>query len=170
MPTMKSVQTAGPGKIEVGGRVRRRAHRARNGDLTETARAGHVAVADVIPERLPTALWDVGAMLRSEMTIIAAQGYPTEIFEVTPQIANYQQRFSAPIRPHSRPLLSGDSRAGRRSPRRRHRRSRPRRTGAPARARARRDGWRGGQGYGWNIPREPEPAGTAVGDSARQGQ
>jgi threonine dehydrogenase-like Zn-dependent dehydrogenase len=27
---------------------------------------------------------DLGAMLRSEMTIIASQGYPTEIFEVTP--------------------------------------------------------------------------------------
>jgi (R,R)-butanediol dehydrogenase / meso-butanediol dehydrogenase / diacetyl reductase len=37
---------------------------------------------------------DLGAMLRSEMTIIASQGYPTEIFEVTPQIALYQQRFS----------------------------------------------------------------------------
>jgi (R,R)-butanediol dehydrogenase/meso-butanediol dehydrogenase/diacetyl reductase len=37
---------------------------------------------------------DLGAMLRSEMTIIASQGYPTEIFEVTPQIAEYEQRFS----------------------------------------------------------------------------
>jgi (R,R)-butanediol dehydrogenase / meso-butanediol dehydrogenase / diacetyl reductase len=37
---------------------------------------------------------DLGAMLRSEMTIIASQGYPTEIFEVTPQIAEHQQRFS----------------------------------------------------------------------------
>ena len=40
---------------------------------------------------------DLGAMLRSEMTIIASQGYPTEIFEVTPQIAEHQQRFSALI-------------------------------------------------------------------------
>jgi (R,R)-butanediol dehydrogenase/meso-butanediol dehydrogenase/diacetyl reductase len=37
---------------------------------------------------------DLGAMLRSEMTIIASQGYPTEIFEVTPEIAEYQQRFA----------------------------------------------------------------------------
>ena len=37
---------------------------------------------------------DLGAMLRSEMTIIASQGYPTEIFEVTPDIAEYHGRFS----------------------------------------------------------------------------
>ena len=37
---------------------------------------------------------DLGAMLRSEMTIIASQGYPTEIFDVTPEIAEHQQRFS----------------------------------------------------------------------------
>ena len=40
---------------------------------------------------------DLGAMLRSEMTIIASQGYPTEIFEVTPQNAEHEQRFSALI-------------------------------------------------------------------------
>ncbi len=37
---------------------------------------------------------DLGAMLRSEMTIIASRGYPTEIFEVTPDIAEYEHRFS----------------------------------------------------------------------------
>jgi 2-desacetyl-2-hydroxyethyl bacteriochlorophyllide A dehydrogenase len=37
---------------------------------------------------------DLGAIRRSEVTIIASQGYPDEIFEVTPQIAEYQQRFS----------------------------------------------------------------------------
>ena len=37
---------------------------------------------------------DIGAMLRSEMTIIASQGYPTEIFEVTPEIARYADRFA----------------------------------------------------------------------------
>lgn len=37
---------------------------------------------------------DLGAMLRSEMTIIASQGYPTEIFEVTAEIAEYETRFS----------------------------------------------------------------------------
>ena len=36
---------------------------------------------------------DLGAMLRSEVTIIASQGYPGKIFEVTPQIAEHQQRF-----------------------------------------------------------------------------
>ena len=43
---------------------------------------------------------DLGAMLRSEMTIIASQGYPTEIFEVTPKIAEHQQRFSRLISHH----------------------------------------------------------------------
>ena len=38
---------------------------------------------------------DLGAMLRSEMTIIASPGYPTEIFEVTPEIAEHQ-RWSSP--------------------------------------------------------------------------
>jgi len=37
---------------------------------------------------------DLGAMLRSEMTIIASQGYPTEIFEVTGNIAEHAPRFS----------------------------------------------------------------------------
>lgn len=37
---------------------------------------------------------DLGAMLRSEMTIIASQGYPTEIFQVTSDIAEHQPRFS----------------------------------------------------------------------------
>ena len=43
---------------------------------------------------------DLGSMLRSEMTIIASQGYPTEIFEVTPEIAEHQQRFSRLISHH----------------------------------------------------------------------
>ena len=43
---------------------------------------------------------DLGSMLRSEMTIIASQGYPTEIFEVTPDIAQHQQRFSRLISHH----------------------------------------------------------------------
>lgn len=37
---------------------------------------------------------DLGAMLRSEMTLIASQGYPTEIFEVTSEIAEHQERFA----------------------------------------------------------------------------
>ena len=37
---------------------------------------------------------DLGAMLRSEMTLIASQGYPTEIFEVTTEIAEHRERFA----------------------------------------------------------------------------
>jgi (R,R)-butanediol dehydrogenase/meso-butanediol dehydrogenase/diacetyl reductase len=49
-------------------------------------------------------------MLRSEMTIITSQGYPTEIFEVTPEIAEHQQRFSRLISHRSpSPTLAGPS-------------------------------------------------------------
>ncbi|GAA4724046.1 zinc-dependent alcohol dehydrogenase [Phytohabitans rumicis] len=37
---------------------------------------------------------DLGAILRSEMTILGSQGYPTEIFEVTPQLARHWDRFA----------------------------------------------------------------------------
>jgi len=37
---------------------------------------------------------DLGSMLRSELTLIASQGYPTEIFEVTAEIAEHQERFA----------------------------------------------------------------------------
>jgi (R,R)-butanediol dehydrogenase / meso-butanediol dehydrogenase / diacetyl reductase len=37
---------------------------------------------------------DLGGMLRSELTLIASQGYPTEIFEVTPELAEHQDRFA----------------------------------------------------------------------------
>ena len=37
---------------------------------------------------------DLGAMLRSELTLIASQGYPTEIFEVTEELAEHQERFA----------------------------------------------------------------------------
>jgi (R,R)-butanediol dehydrogenase/meso-butanediol dehydrogenase/diacetyl reductase len=37
---------------------------------------------------------DLGAILRSEMTILGSQGYPTEIFEVTPQLVEHQERFA----------------------------------------------------------------------------
>ncbi|MGF7235445.1 MAG: zinc-dependent alcohol dehydrogenase [Frankia sp.] len=39
-------------------------------------------------------LVDFGAMQRSEMTIIGAQGYPTEIFEVAQEMARHQERFA----------------------------------------------------------------------------
>ncbi|MFF0013548.1 zinc-binding dehydrogenase [Streptomyces sp. NPDC005374] len=37
---------------------------------------------------------DLGGMLRSELTLISSQGYPTEIFEVTPELAAHQERFA----------------------------------------------------------------------------
>ncbi|WP_371545009.1 zinc-binding dehydrogenase [Streptomyces sp. NBC_00554] len=37
---------------------------------------------------------DLGGMLRSELTLIASQGYPTEIFEVTAEIAEHHERFA----------------------------------------------------------------------------
>ncbi|MGW2824251.1 zinc-dependent alcohol dehydrogenase [Streptomyces sp. NPDC001443] len=37
---------------------------------------------------------DLGGMLRSELTLIASQGYPTEIFEVTPELSRHQKEFS----------------------------------------------------------------------------
>lgn len=37
---------------------------------------------------------DLSTMLRSELTLIASMGYPTEIFEVTPQLAEHAERFA----------------------------------------------------------------------------
>jgi (R,R)-butanediol dehydrogenase / meso-butanediol dehydrogenase / diacetyl reductase len=37
---------------------------------------------------------DLGGMLRSELTLIASQGYPTEIFEVTPELVEHHERFA----------------------------------------------------------------------------
>jgi (R,R)-butanediol dehydrogenase/meso-butanediol dehydrogenase/diacetyl reductase len=37
---------------------------------------------------------DLGGMLRSELTLIASQGYPTEIFQVTPELVEHQDRFA----------------------------------------------------------------------------
>jgi threonine dehydrogenase-like Zn-dependent dehydrogenase len=37
---------------------------------------------------------DLGAILRSEMTILGSQGYPSEIFEVTREIAEHQELFA----------------------------------------------------------------------------
>lgn len=37
---------------------------------------------------------DLGGMLRSELTLIASQGYLTEIFEVTPELVEHQERFA----------------------------------------------------------------------------
>jgi (R,R)-butanediol dehydrogenase/meso-butanediol dehydrogenase/diacetyl reductase len=37
---------------------------------------------------------DLGGMLRSELTLIASQGYATEIFEVTPELVEHHERFA----------------------------------------------------------------------------
>ncbi|MEU9284515.1 hypothetical protein AB0D57_07215 [Streptomyces sp. NPDC048275] len=37
---------------------------------------------------------DLGGMLRSELTLIASQGYPTEIFGVTSELVANQERFA----------------------------------------------------------------------------
>jgi threonine dehydrogenase-like Zn-dependent dehydrogenase len=47
----------------------------------------------------PSEAIDLGGMLRSELTLIASQGYPTEIFEVTAELAEHQERFAKLIRP-----------------------------------------------------------------------
>ncbi|MEV6032962.1 hypothetical protein AB0L65_17520 [Nonomuraea sp. NPDC052116] len=55
------------------------------------------------PERAPARLdelpeqdWTPAgrAILRSEMTILGSQGYPTEIFEVTTEIVAHRERFA----------------------------------------------------------------------------
>ncbi|MFC3572229.1 zinc-binding dehydrogenase [Streptomyces yaanensis] len=38
--------------------------------------------------------FDLGGMLRSELTLVASQGYPTEIFEVTPELVEHHERFA----------------------------------------------------------------------------
>jgi 2-desacetyl-2-hydroxyethyl bacteriochlorophyllide A dehydrogenase len=42
----------------------------------------------------PSDKLNLGGMLRSELTLIASQGYPTEIFEVTPQLVEHHERFA----------------------------------------------------------------------------
>ncbi|MFJ2901232.1 zinc-binding dehydrogenase [Streptomyces sp. NPDC087212] len=37
---------------------------------------------------------ELGGMLRSELTLIASQGYPTEIFEVTPHLVEHHELFA----------------------------------------------------------------------------
>ncbi|MFI2200034.1 zinc-binding dehydrogenase [Streptomyces sp. NPDC020192] len=50
---------------------------------------------------------DLGGMLRSELTLIASQGYPTEIFEVTPQLIEHHERFARLIS-HRVPFAEAD--------------------------------------------------------------
>jgi threonine dehydrogenase-like Zn-dependent dehydrogenase len=50
---------------------------------------------------------DLSPMLRSELTIVASMGYPTEIFEVTPQLAEHHERFAQLIS-HRVPLTEVD--------------------------------------------------------------
>lgn len=46
-------------------------------------------------------------MLRSELTLVASQGYPTEIFEVTPELVEHQDRFAKLIS-HRVPFTESD--------------------------------------------------------------
>jgi 2-desacetyl-2-hydroxyethyl bacteriochlorophyllide A dehydrogenase len=50
---------------------------------------------------------DLGGMLRSELTLIASQGYPTEIFAVTPEIVEHHERFAKLIS-HRVPFREAD--------------------------------------------------------------
>ncbi|MFF9803444.1 theronine dehydrogenase, partial [Streptomyces rochei] len=50
---------------------------------------------------------DLGGMLRSELTLIASQGYPTEIFEVTPELVERHERFAKLIS-HRVPFSEAD--------------------------------------------------------------
>ncbi|MFD7205480.1 zinc-binding dehydrogenase [Streptomyces sp. NPDC059893] len=50
---------------------------------------------------------DLGGMLRSELTLVASQGYPTEIFEVTAELAEHQDRFAKLIS-HRVPFVDVD--------------------------------------------------------------
>jgi 2-desacetyl-2-hydroxyethyl bacteriochlorophyllide A dehydrogenase len=58
-----------------------------------TAAKWHAKLVTVAVHKTPEPI-DLGAILRSEMTIIGSQGYPTEIFEVTPELAAHQDRFA----------------------------------------------------------------------------
>ncbi|MEU5597663.1 zinc-binding dehydrogenase [Streptomyces sp. NPDC020298] len=51
--------------------------------------------------------FDLGGMLRSELTLVASQGYPTEIFEVTPELVEHHERFEKLIS-HRVPFTEAD--------------------------------------------------------------
>ncbi|HTJ70144.1 MAG TPA: zinc-binding dehydrogenase [Actinospica sp.] len=61
---------------------------------TTVASAKWHAKLVMVAVQKPTDKLDLGGMLRSELTLIASQGYPTEIFEVTPQLVEHQDRFA----------------------------------------------------------------------------
>lgn len=61
---------------------------------TTVASAKWHAKLVMVAVQKPSDKVDLGGMLRSELTLIASQGYPTEIFEVTPQLVEHQDRFA----------------------------------------------------------------------------
>jgi 2-desacetyl-2-hydroxyethyl bacteriochlorophyllide A dehydrogenase len=61
---------------------------------TTVASAKWHAKLVMVAVQKPSAAIDLGGMLRSELTLIASQGYPTEIFEVTRELAENQERFA----------------------------------------------------------------------------
>ena len=61
---------------------------------TTVASAKWHAKLVMVAVQKPSDKVDLGGMLRSELTLIASQGYPTEIFEVTPRLVEHQDRFA----------------------------------------------------------------------------
>jgi 2-desacetyl-2-hydroxyethyl bacteriochlorophyllide A dehydrogenase len=61
---------------------------------TTVASAKWGAKLVMVAVQKPSDALDLGGMLRSELTLIASQGYPTEIFEVTPELVEHQERFA----------------------------------------------------------------------------
>jgi len=61
---------------------------------TVVASAKWKAKLVMVAVQKPSAAIDLGGMLRSELTLIASQGCPTEIFEVTRELAEHQDRFA----------------------------------------------------------------------------
>lgn len=74
---------------------------------TAVASAKWHAKLVMVAVQKPSDKLDLGGMLRSELTLIASQGYPTEIFEVTPQLVEHQERF-ARIISHRVPFSEAD--------------------------------------------------------------
>jgi threonine dehydrogenase-like Zn-dependent dehydrogenase len=92
MATMKSVQTGAPGAVAV---VDLECPVPGPDDVLLRVRACGICGTDVtflaVQKKSEV---DLSAMLRSEMTLIASMGYPTEIFEVTPHLAEHWDRFA----------------------------------------------------------------------------
>ncbi|MFQ6396181.1 zinc-dependent alcohol dehydrogenase [Nocardia sp. KC 131] len=67
------------------------------GAVLETVQASAKWGAELVIVAVHKEPVDISGILRSELTIIASMGYPTEIFEVTPDLAAHWQRFATLI-------------------------------------------------------------------------